>query len=106
MIHLTEKAIAKIIEIAEGEGLEPSVRIKVCGGGCAGMTHDIMFDSICLETDEVFNIDNIKVIVDQMSFQYLDETCIDYLEEDFGGGFKFNSDKIKSACGCGKSVSY
>lgn len=106
MIQFTEKATNKIKEIAEGEGLDLSIRLQVKGGGCGGMINDIMFDNIISDMDEIITQDNIQIIVDQLSFCYLDGTTIDYLSGEFESGFKFISDKIKSTCGCGKSVAY
>lgn len=107
MIFLTEKAMVKVREISDENGIgHYSVRVRVIGGGCASFTHDICFDDQVNEIDEVFEMDNVKVICDSLSYQYLEDTVIDYIESPFEGGFKFLSDKIKSSCGCGKSVAY
>jgi iron-sulfur cluster assembly accessory protein len=107
MITLTEKAASKVKEIAESEGLILAIRLKIVGGGCSGSVRDIYFDNTVGELDEVFEQDGIRVIIDQFSYQYLDETVLEYLETEMGGGFKFlNDTKATSSCGCGKSVSY
>jgi iron-sulfur cluster insertion protein len=107
MIMLTERAANKVREIAEAEGLKPSVRLKLIGGGCASFTRDIYFDTEIRELDEVFEQDGVQVIVDGFSFQYLDEIVLEYLETDMESGFKFLNDiKATSSCGCGKSISY
>lgn len=107
MLYITEKAANKIREISDDEGIGYYiVRVKVLGGGCAGMTHDLFFDDQINEMDEITEFDGIKVIVDALSFQYLDEATVDYAETDFERGFKIKSPNIKSECGCGKSVQY
>jgi iron-sulfur cluster assembly accessory protein len=107
MIMLTERAVNKVREIAEAEGLKPMVRLKLQGGGCSGTVRDIYFEENIGELDEVFEQDGVRVVVDQFSFQYLDETVLEYLETEMGGGFRFlNDTKATSSCGCGKSVSY
>lgn len=107
MIYLTEKAAKQVKEISEEQGIgHYVVRAKCLGGGCNGITHDLSFDDQISDTDEVFELDGVKVIVDMMSLQYLENACIDYVEFTFGGGFKFTSPDIKSTCGCGNSVSY
>jgi iron-sulfur cluster insertion protein len=106
MIHLTPKAIEKLKEFADAEGLKAIVRVKVLGGGCAGMTNDICFDDNILDTDETIEQDGVKIVVDQFSIHYLDETTVDFVESEYGFGFKFVIPNAKSSCGCGSSVSY
>lgn len=107
MITLTEIAKQKLKEIAESEGLENQfVRVKLKGGGCSGMMHDMEFTDQKLDTDELLEFDGIKIIIDPISNQYLENTTIDYLDALMGGGFKFISPDIVTSCGCGKSVSY
>lgn len=106
MIHITEKAAKKIEEISNEEGIgHYSVRVKVIGGGCAGFTYDMFFDDTVGEMDEVFELDGVKVITDPLSFQYLDEVVIDYLDGPISAGFKFNNPNTTGSCGCGSSFS-
>ncbi len=111
MIQLTEKAAKQIVEISNAEGIGHfSVRAKVIGGGCAGFTHDLTFDDQIGEMDEVAEFTDyygtVKVIVDPLSFQYLDETTIDWVDHQFGAGFKFINPNVTGSCGCGSSVSF
>jgi iron-sulfur cluster insertion protein len=106
MIHITEAAAKKIEEISNEEGIgHYSVRVRVVGGGCAGFTNDMYFDDKVGEMDEVFELDGVKVITDPLSFQYLDETVIDYVEGPISAGFKFNNPNTTGSCGCGSSYS-
>lgn len=107
MMKLTERAIAKAKEISDAEGIgHYTIRVSVKGGGCSGMVHDMEFNNQVSDLDEVIEIDGVKLIVDPLSYQYLENTTIDYLDSPLGGGFKFTSPDIKSTCGCGNSVSY
>lgn len=108
MITITEKAANKILEIAaeEGFGGKP-LRVKVIGGGCAGFTYDLFFsDTDALPLDEEFEDKGVKIIIDPLSFQYMDGAEIDYLERNFSSGFKFNNPNVSANCGCGSSVSF
>lgn len=111
MISITEKAAAKVKEISDSEGIgHYSVRVKVMGGGCAGFTYDMFYEDKASDMDEVVefkDIDpDIKLIIDPISFQYLEDTTIDWLESSFGGGFKFLNPNVTGSCGCGNSVSF
>jgi len=107
MIYLTEKAAKQIVEISNAEGIgHLTVRVKVIGGGCAGFTNDMFFDDQVSDMDETFELDGVKVVCDPLSFQYLDESTIDWVESPYGSGFKFLNPNVKGTCGCGSSVSY
>lgn len=106
MIQLTEKAVVKIKEFAEAEGLTLSVRLKVSGGGCSGFVNDMEFDHNVGELDEVIEQGEIKLLIDPLSFQYLEGSTIDFVDSPFGSGFKFLNPNVKHTCGCGSSVSY
>jgi iron-sulfur cluster assembly accessory protein len=107
MINITEKAAKKIKEMADDLVVGYYiVRVKIQAGGCHGYVHDLDFDDQINENDEVAELDGIKVICDEMTYQYMDGIVLDYLESDFGGGFTFTGGGIKGHCGCGKSSSY
>jgi iron-sulfur cluster assembly accessory protein len=104
MITLTEKAVAQIKEISAAEEIgHTTVRIGVKGGGCAGYMTDMSFDDQVKDTDEIFEQDGVKVVVDMMSIHYLEGTQIDYVQSLMGAGFKFNNPNVQHSCGCGKS---
>jgi iron-sulfur cluster insertion protein len=106
MITITEKAAAKVKEIATAESLDgQGLRLRVIGGGCAGFTYDLYFEDKVGEMDEEFESHGVKLYVDPLSFQYLEQTEIDFVEGDHGSGFKFNNPSAKGSCGCGSSFS-
>lgn len=106
MIYITEKAAKQVRFISDSEGIGYYIiRVKVRGGGCSGFTRELEFDNQIGELDEVFELDDVKVICDPISFQYLDETTIDYTDGLMGQGFMFDIPKSTGSCGCGKSFS-
>ena len=106
MVGLTEKAAEKVREIKTAEGIEEGfgLRMRVVGGGCSGFSYDLYFDQLT-EVDRTFESHGVKVIVDEMSLQYLAGTEVDYVEGLQGAGFKFGNPNVKSTCGCGSSFS-
>lgn len=107
MISLTEKAVAKVKELADADGVgHYNIRLKVIGGGCSGYGHDMSFEEKIDELDETIEQNGIKIIVDPLSMQYLEGTEVDYIEGTITSGFKFLSPKSTGNCGCGSSVSY
>ncbi len=106
MLSLTEKAAEKVKEIQAAENIETAygLRLRVVGGGCSGFAYDLYFDQVT-EMDRTFDSHGVKLVVDQMSLQYLAGTTVDYVEGLQGAGFKFNNPNVKSTCGCGSSFS-
>ncbi|MBL8742115.1 MAG: iron-sulfur cluster insertion protein ErpA [Myxococcales bacterium] len=106
MITITEKAAAKVLEIAKEEDLGgQGLRLRVIGGGCAGFSYDLYFEDKPTDMDESFEDRGVTLYVDPLSFQYLDGTEIDYVESLSGAGFKFGNPNVKGTCGCGSSFS-
>jgi iron-sulfur cluster insertion protein len=111
MISVTEKAALKIQELSDAEGIgHYNVRVRVVGGGCAGFTYDMYYEDKISEMDEVVELTDfygtIKVVVDPVSFQYLENVTIDWEDRDFASGFRFINPNVTGSCGCGSSVSF
>jgi iron-sulfur cluster assembly accessory protein len=107
MVSLTPVAVEKVKEILTQQNPQPTgLRVAVVGGGCSGFSYHMAFESQINESsDNVYEFDGLKVLVDQMSEMYLDGVQIDYIESIEGSGFKFNNPNVKSTCGCGSSFS-
>ena len=82
-------------------------RITVLGGGCAGFQYK--FGLVPLEDtfpdDTVIEEDGVKVHVDAISLEYLQNCEIDYEESTFASTFKIRNPDVKTTCGCGESWS-
>jgi iron-sulfur cluster assembly accessory protein len=106
MITVTPTATSKVKEIMTSQNPVPTaLRVAVVGGGCSGFSYHMAFENQVNETDNVYEFDGLKVLVDQMSEMYLDGVQVDYIETLEGAGFKFNNPNVKSTCGCGSSFS-
>ena len=108
MITVTDEAASKIKETAEDEKIEPTLRMRILGGGCSGFQYDLYFadDSEITSMDEEFQEKGVKIIVDPISMQYLDGTNLGYTETAMSGAFTFNNPNISGSCGCGSSVAF
>jgi iron-sulfur cluster assembly accessory protein len=104
MITLTPIAVGKVKEILTQQNPSPvGLRVAVVGGGCSGFTYHMAFEAQVNGSDNVYEFDGLKVLVDQMSEMYLDGAQIDYVESLEGAGFKFSNPNVRSTCGCGSS---
>jgi iron-sulfur cluster assembly accessory protein len=107
MVQLTPVAVTKVKEILASQNPAPAgLRVAVVGGGCSGFSYHMAFENAVNEaSDNIYEFEGLKVLVDQMSEMYLDGVSIDYIETIEGSGFKFNNPNVKSTCGCGSSFS-
>ena len=91
--------------IAEEANPEIKLRVFVQGGGCSGFSYGFTFDEVKNEDDFDFNYEEVQVLVDAMSMQYLQGATIDYREDVMGSSFVINNPAATSTCGCGSSFS-
>src|SRR5688572_30216959 len=111
-IHFTVNAAKKVWElIQEEENYNLKLRVYVTGGGCSGFQYGFTFDEEVNDDDTVvgqkINADTqeIKLLIDPMSFQYLVGAEIDYKEDIEGSQFIIRNPNAKTTCGCGSSFS-
>jgi len=121
-LKITPLALEKIKEISKEEGIDNCrLRVKVVGGGCAGFSYDLSFDEKTIdvggepqqapvpasdpaqEGETKITIENVVVVIDEMSLMYIYGTEIDYVDTLQGTGFKFNNPNVSNTCGCGSS---
>jgi len=109
MIKVSDHAKKKVIELMTDDGYDPStdyVRVGVKSGGCSGLSYDLKFDKEqAAEDDKVFEVNDIKIVVDKKSFLYLIGTTLEYSGGLNGTGFVFNNPNANRTCGCGESFS-
>lgn len=101
---VTDRAFARLAEIAETSGETKALRVAVEGGGCSGFQYDIRLD-VPTEDDMIFEKDGMKVLVDSVSLPFLSNAVIDFSEELIGARFVIENPNASSSCGCGVSFS-
>lgn len=103
-ISLTPSATNAVRELLVKRNLEGyALRVFVQGGGCSGFQYGMALDANPREADNSFEYDGVKILVDEISIDYLRGATIDYVEDLMGGGFKIENPNAISACGCGNS---
>lgn len=103
MIKVSEKAKGRISELKKADSNQDKhLRVSVTGGGCSGLMYNLSFDEE-LETDEVFEDNQVKILVDKKSILYLLGTTLDFSDGLNGKGFQFVNPNASRTCGCGES---
>jgi len=117
-ITLTTAASDAVKNILNERKLEGyALRVYVAGGGCCGVNFGMALDNNFRDVDTTFEANGVKVVVDEVSIDYLQGASIDFVNDPVrGAGFAVDSPNAKghshseggcacgsegSSCGCG-----
>ena len=103
-LDFTSAAAAKVAALIAEEG-NPALKLRVYiqGGGCSGFQYGFEFDEQQSDDDLAIATDEVTLLVDPLSLQYLMGAAVDYTESLHGAQFVIRNPNAKSTCGCGSS---
>lgn len=106
-------AIKNILTERNLEGY--ALRVYVAGGGCCSVNFGMALDNNFRDVDTTFEVNGVKVVVDEVSIDYLRGATIDFVNDPVrGAGFAVDSPSARghehahegeSSCACGGSCS-
>ena len=103
-------AIKNILTERNLEGY--ALRVYVASGGCCGVNFGMALDNNFRDVDTTLEVDGVKVVVDEVSIDYLRGAHIDFVNDpERGAGFAVSSPSVQAhehseeGCGCGGSCS-
>jgi len=104
-VRVTERAFARLAEIAADAGEAKALRVAVLGGGCSGFQYELKLEDAAAADDVVIEQDGQRVLVDPESIPFLSGAVIDFKDELIGARFAVENPNATSTCGCGTSFS-
>lgn len=112
-ISLSVAATDAVKNILAERNLEGyALRVYVAGGGCRGVNFGMALDNNIRDVDTTFEANGVKVVVDEVSIDYLRGANIDFVNDPVrGAGFAVDSPNAQShehgegECACGGSCS-
>jgi iron-sulfur cluster assembly accessory protein len=116
-IELSAAASKAVTDILTERNLEGyALRVFVAGGGCScsSVNFGMALDNNIRDEDTTFESDGVKVVVDEISIDYLRGATIDFVNDpNRGAGFLVNSPNAplnshaegEEGCACGGSCS-
>tara|TARA_Y100000590_G_scaffold470236_1_gene662997 strand:+ start:4973 stop:5344 length:372 start_codon:yes stop_codon:yes gene_type:complete len=106
LVVFTNAAASKVKSLIEEENNNNlKLRVFISGGGCSGFQYGFTFDENIQEGDTQITNDDVMLLIDPMSFQYLVGAEIDYKEDLEGAQFVIKNPNATTTCGCGSSFS-
>lgn len=105
-INFTDAAASKVSELlSEEDNADLKLRVYITGGGCSGFQYGFTFDENSDDEDFSLEKSGVTVVIDAMSYQYLEGAEIDYTESLEGSQFVIRNPNASTTCGCGSSFS-
>ena len=106
VLEFTEAAARKLQAIIEEENnANLKLRVSVYGGGCSGFQYTFSLDEEVKESDRTVETNGVTLVIDNMSYQYLAGSEVDFSEGLEGAMFVVKNPNATSTCGCGSSFS-
>ncbi|MGL5047705.1 MAG: iron-sulfur cluster assembly protein IscA [Shewanella sp.] len=102
-ITMTPAAADRVRSFLVSRGKGVGLRLGLRTSGCSGMAYVLEFVDSLNDDDEVFDIEDVKIIIDAKSLIYLQGIELDFVKEGLNEGFQFNNPNAKGECGCGES---
>ena len=92
VIALTHSAVEAVRDLLKQRDLDGyALRIYISGGGCSGLQYGMALDNNFREQDSIVETDGVKVIVDEVSIDYLRGSTVDYVNDVMASGFKIDN---------------
>ena len=109
VITLTTAASDAVKNILTERNLEGyALRVYVAGGGCCGVNFGMALDNNFRDVDTTFETNGVKVLVDEVSIDYLRGATVDFVNDPVrGAGFAVDTPNAKGhshgegGCACG-----
>jgi len=117
LFTLTPTATQAVKDILAQRNLEGyALRVYVAGGGCGcnGVNFGMALDNNIRDIDSIFEANGVRVVVDDVSIDYLRDATVDFVNDpEHGQGFAVSSPNAmnshshadEAGCGCGGSCS-
>lgn len=97
LFTITPAASQAVQDILAQRNLEGyALRVYVAGGGCCGVNFGMALDNNFRDVDTTFEANGVKVVVDEVSIDYLRDATVDFVNDpQHGAGFAVSSPNAK-----------
>ena len=104
MFDVSKSALKRILEVSKKNN-KKFFRISIDGGGCQGFSYKFDFEDKISENDKVLDFNDVIILIDSTSLEFINDAKLDFVEDMIGSYFKVSNPKATSTCGCGVSFS-
>jgi iron-sulfur cluster assembly protein len=103
-VTVTPRAVTKAQSLLADKGFTDAfLRVFVVGGGCSGFQYGMSIAEAAEDTDQIVDLDEVRVVIDKDSVPMISGAEIDYVEDLMKSGFTIHNPNAVSSCACGSS---
>ncbi|XP_044488920.1 iron-sulfur assembly protein IscA-like 2, mitochondrial [Mangifera indica] len=105
-IHMTDSCIKRMKELqaTETSPEKPLLRLGVETGGCSGFQYVFDLDHKTNPDDRVFEKEGVKLVIDDISYDFVKGATVDYVEELIRSAFVVSTNpSAVGGCSCKSS---
>ncbi|OIT20767.1 PREDICTED: iron-sulfur assembly protein IscA-like 2, mitochondrial [Nicotiana attenuata] len=103
-VLMTESCVRRMKELQAGEHQEKMLRLSVEAGGCSGFQYEFSLDDKTNSDDRIFERDGVKLVVDNVSYDFIKGATVDYVEELIRSAFQVSTNpSAVGGCSCKSS---
>jgi iron-sulfur cluster assembly accessory protein len=102
-VTISPEAAQVVRDLLSQRNLDESyaLRVYISGRSCSGFEYGMGFENKPGDTDTTFECEGLKIIVDQVSMQYMTGAAIQLVNDERGKGFMVENPNSAPACSCG-----
>uniref|UniRef100_A0A9I9DMG9 Core domain-containing protein n=1 Tax=Cucumis melo TaxID=3656 RepID=A0A9I9DMG9_CUCME len=102
-IHMTDSCIRRMKELQDPKE-EKMLRLSVETGGCSGFQYVFNLDGKTTPDDRIYEKEGVKLVVDNISYDFVKGATIDYVEELIRSAFVVSTNpSAVGGCSCKSS---
>eukprot|EP00347_Sterkiella_histriomuscorum_P006439 403352770 len=103
---ITDKTVQKVNQLHNKDSSKNYLKIFVDSGGCSGFQYNFKMVPALEENEIVFEKDGAKIIVDEITLDFINGSMIDYKKEMIRQSFEVVANpNAEMGCSCGTSFS-
>ncbi|GLT89990.1 hypothetical protein SLE2022_079450 [Rubroshorea leprosula] len=105
-VHMTDNCIKRMKELQATESSpdEKMLRLSVETGGCSGFQYVFNLDDKMNPDDRVFQREGVKLVIDDISYDFVKGATVDYVEELIRSAFQVSTNpSAVGGCSCKSS---
>ncbi|OWM79090.1 iron-sulfur assembly protein IscA-like 2, mitochondrial [Punica granatum] len=105
-LHMTDSCVQRMKELqaSEESTKEKMLRLSVETGGCSGFQYVFDLDDTINKEDRVIEKDGVKLVIDDISYDFVKGATVDYVEELIRSAFQVTMNpSAVGGCSCKSS---